>query len=442
MRIKGQTTIELYNPNTRIKTVKRSENTFQSGVIAQGLRNLGKANASMLTNYNLKVEDEWRNVVGGLLLFEQNVGIGDNYMSAGNKMIGNAAVGVVNAGTPAELGSFNSIESSATASGITMVFDFLTSQANGTIRSVCLTSRMGGFIGYGNSSGVGHATPMSFTQNQDIETLTPLDTNATNKRAIAGNYVYKFSLSGTDLIVNKTHVAVTEGSIFDGLASQITIDVSNESHAYVVDNGFQATGTAGGKIYITPENASNIAPGGVYKYWEFDPATDTISEKSFTNPTANTLAPINTSFANGNLFMKVSGTDKMDVFDMSTGILKKEFVDTTDAAWDIYNMKVGELPNGLTLVPIYDNATHRLAIYDETNDTLYVTNGLKPDNPAPYTNYAYDGATNAMEWVTAGAPMACNDPLYLATINNLSGGSEVTKTAAQTMKVTYTLTPA
>ena len=435
--IHGETRIVLKNPisGNILKDVK-SENTFQSGVIAQALRNLGNANASILNNAAVRSAAPWRNVVGGILLFDDTITPGDNYLSPGTKMVGNGAVDVVNAGTPTELGSYDSNDSSATASAITMVYDFLKSQGNGTIKSVCLTSRMGGFIGYGNPSGVAAATPMLFESNQDITSLDPLNTTATNKRAVCGNYIYIFSLSGTDMIVKKIHVPVNEGSVFDSLEETITIDVSNMSHAYVVDNGFHIAGAAGGKFYITPENPAALTQNSVYKYWEYDPSNDTISEKSFTNPSATTLSAVNISFANGNIFVKESGADKIAVYDMSTGILKKEITNTTEAAWDSFNLRAGELPNGLSLVPFYDNPTYRLGIYDETNDTFFLTNGYKNDF-SYYTNYTYDGDTNSMEWLQANAAFACNNPLYLATINNLQ--TPVTKNNSQTMTVTYTL---
>ena len=321
-----------------------------------------------------------------------------------------------------------------------MVYEFNTSQANGTIRAICLTSQMGGFMGYGNPSGIGHASPLAFESNQDILSLNPQDAGDTNKRGICGNYSYLFTLSGTDLIVDKTHVAITEGSVFDNLAKQITIDVSNKSHAYVVDNGFHVAGAAGGKIYICPENPAPLTNGSVYKYWEFNPADDTITEKTFTSTNTGTLLPTNVSFAHGMLFMKISGTNKMAVYDMSTGVYIRDVIDADGTTFDIYYMRVGELPNGLVLVP-YNTADIgiRLAVYDPTNDTLYNTNAAKPSNYY-YTNYTFDSETNAMEWAQRSSVLACNNPLYLATINNLTGDDVVTKTAAQTMKITYTLT--
>ena len=437
--IKGTTKIELYNPATKIKTVKRSENTFQSSVIAEGLRNLGAANASLLNTNATRAEAPWKKTVGGILLFEQNITPGDYFASAGNKMIGNGAVDVVNAGTPTELGSFNSVASSATANSISMVYEYNTSQANGTIRSICLTSQMGGLMGYGNPSGVGKANPHIFEENQEILLLNTLDNAESSHRAICGNYSYLFTLSGTNLLVDKTHVAITEGSVFDNLAKQITIDVSTLSHSYVVDNGFHIAGAAGGKIYICPVSPAPLTNGSVYKYWEFNPADDTISEKTFTSTNAGTLLPQNVSFANGCLFMKISGTNKMAVYNMSTGVYIREIEDADNVYFDIYNMRVGELPNGLVLVPYNTASANYLSIYDSTNDTVYITNAKKNDNYY-YTNYTYDSTTKAMQWAQKNGVLACNNPLYLATINNLTGDDVVTKTSAQTMKITYTLT--
>lgn len=431
--IHGHTRITLRNPisGNILKDIE-SENSFQSGVIAQALRNLGNANASMLNNSSVRTDAPWKYTVGGILLFDNTITVGDNYLSPGIKMLGNGCYGVVNSGTPTELGSFNSVESSATGSAITQVYDFNTSQANGIIKSVCLTSQMGGFIGYGNPSGGMASSPMVFENKQDLMSLHPLDSSTTNKRAVVGNNVFMFSLSGTDLIVKKIHVPVNEGSVFDCLEKTITIDVSSYSHASVVDNGFNVSSMAGGKIYISPTNHANLSQNDTLNYWEFNPSNNSITEKTFTNPSSATLSPTNVSFANGKLFMKEYGTDKIAVFDMATSIMEKEIVD--GANWDDYNIRAGELPNGLTLVPIEGNPI-RLCVYDSVNDTVYPTNGYK--NNVNFTMYGYDGDTNSMEWVQSDAAYACNNPLYLATINNL--GTPVTKTNAQTMQVTYTL---
>jgi hypothetical protein len=76
-------------------------------------------------------------------------------------------------------------------------------------------------------------------------------------------------------------------------------------------------------------------------------------------------------------------------------------------------------------------------VYDRTNDTLYPTNGRNLYS-GYQTTMSYDSTLNAVVTNDNTSDVVMTNPLYLATINNL--GSPVTKSAAQTMKVTYTLT--
>ena len=78
-------------------------------------------------------------------------------------------------------------------------------------------------------------------------------------------------------------------------------------------------------------------------------------------------------------------------------------------------------------------------MFDKIADTIYPTNGgnllwgkYNPDTDAL-------ACTHFNNWNYGGTGMYKN-PLILSTINNLD--TPVTKTAAQTMKITYTLTKA
>ena len=153
MRIHGETEIVLKNVKTGLVERIRSENTFQGQFIAKYLRNV--------TGQTLNVSNEqsndqtlwplWKNVVGGLFLFRDQIEEGTQYMPAGNVMIGAGIHGFTHSGSPTEWGSFNATESSAGLSGITQVYDFTTDQANGEIGCVCLTSKQGARIGYGQN---------------------------------------------------------------------------------------------------------------------------------------------------------------------------------------------------------------------------------------------------------------------------------------------------
>ena len=103
--------------------------------------------------YDYNVAD----MVGGILLMEDAITESANIVQipAGNKMIGNGAVGIVNGSGTAvtELGSYNSAETGWQDNGdYKMTFEWTPSQANGTISSICLTNKAWGYVGEGNAS--------------------------------------------------------------------------------------------------------------------------------------------------------------------------------------------------------------------------------------------------------------------------------------------------
>lgn len=439
--VHGQTKIELYNPNTKVKNVVRSENTFQGSVIAMGTRNLGAGNASYMTNGEVRANPIWHEVVGGIMLFRDTIQEGKHYMPAGNRMIGNGAVDVLNSGNPNELGSWNATESSSGVSSLTMVYDFATQQANGNISCVCLTSRTGGNAGYGNASGqIKPENRWHLNYRQDLMQINVRHSHDWGKRTMRGNMMYRFESDMTNLKVKvyKTKCHVTQATVFDDIESlPVEIDVSNLHYAFVMtENDFYASCDGStGKIFLFKSAALDIVSGGNYYYWEYDPSNDTIAERTFVNPLSSTLSFGLVNIAREMLSFK-SGSN-LEIFDVNTGIHIGEYsiFNNQYGATQMYTLNV--MPEGLCGVPA-DNA--RMFIYDRSQDTMLPTNTMPNQSSYWLSPMQYQLEDDFMCYNDRYAFLAHNNPLYLATINNLQ--SPVTKTAAQTMKVTYTLTEA
>lgn len=102
-------------------------------------------------------DDLLNNCFSGLLLFEQSILEDPNviFMPKGNKNIGKAAG--VYSGSNLTTGTLNVNESKEIndGKGYRYVWDFATDRGNGTIRSVALTSKYGGMLGYSDGEGVG-----------------------------------------------------------------------------------------------------------------------------------------------------------------------------------------------------------------------------------------------------------------------------------------------
>lgn len=90
------------------------------------------------------------NALGGLMLFDGPLEEDADNIHFPNKDVHLVGYGgrYTDAGNP-QRGSYNSSESSSNENSYTMVWDFNTSQANGTIRSLALTHRLGGECPFG-----------------------------------------------------------------------------------------------------------------------------------------------------------------------------------------------------------------------------------------------------------------------------------------------------
>lgn len=150
---KGHCKIELTDTKTGKKEVVEHDNMvtkaleyfFKKG----GITNRSAFNASYINSDMLKY------LLGGVMCLdtaiEENAEI--VRVPSGIGMTANGARDVSNNTNPTELGTYNDVESGWQNDGsLKMVWDFSTSQGNGTINSVCLTSIYAGMAGIGNKS--------------------------------------------------------------------------------------------------------------------------------------------------------------------------------------------------------------------------------------------------------------------------------------------------
>ena len=445
-KIHGETRIVLRNPisGNIIKDIT-SENTFQTSVMQQAVRTIGPAGDCPYLNDVVRSQLYWKNLVGGIFLFRDSINIGDLYMSAGNKMIGNGSFGITNGEAPNELGSYNAQESSESSSAITQVYDFSTNQANGQISCVCLTSQTGGYIGYGNPSGQKKANLYPYSRNQTTYTPNPFWTqdyiqyNGVNyyynnkaKRIVCGNKEYFIALADSNkkIVIHEWGIPITKGSIFDGFKKETVIDVSNMPHYSTFTGNSIWLSLDEGNVYIT-NTFTNLLSGATTYYYKIDLSNYSVTEHSFINSLPSTISGVMTICCG---VITVAGGRTAYFFDQTSGAHLKTF----DYGVNAEQMMVGNMGNGLIRI---SNLTGSVCdvIYDRINDTVYPNNGYIPYN-YEYVPLTYDTFSNSLVHGSRYSTYMYSNPLYLATINNLN--SPVTKTAAQTMKVTYTLTEA
>lgn len=457
-QIHGHTKIELYNPKTKIKNVTESDNTFQPQFAQKIMASLGQFQDSNNSNTSSDVFTiPSLNLFGGLMLFRDTIPVGSQYMPKTNKMVGLGYRDKTNGIYPNSLGSFNAVESSASVNGMTMVYDFATNQSNGQIGCVCLTHKQGALIG-----GYGYPDidrPASISGRYDLHpssTNIYVKRNAFSSRAydnctVVDNVIYSFrKVSDTVIRLYKQNIWIKQASLKSGYQETKDFDVSSDVSQYGIkfDNGDYMGGYVGnGKIifaglYTGNYWSANIPNGGRIYWYEYDIANDTLTLKSVVNATGGALDGSYRFFGGQNdLWMRnASNYTPWYIIDTESGVVIKQINNTYSSSGYIESadLFIGDRTLVCTnILPTTGGAgigTYGYWIYNRDADSLL------PLNLGSYQYMEHLLSSDNDTIVNLGEDYIKGDvnPLMLLTINNLN--SPVTKTAAQTMKITYTLT--
>lgn len=458
-QIHGKTKIELYNPNTKIKKITESENVFQGQYIAKYLRPLGYADVWMQNEtYN---RDLWKTTLGGILLFRDPIVVGTQYMPSTNKMVGNGSFNWTNTGHPYKLGSYNSGESSQNAdcSIVTQVYDFATNQANGEIGSICLTSQVGGLMGYGNGDDfIQFSKP--YTIRGNFESGNSSLNGQTDYSTYYNGWVYSVDCNyqTKKITFYKRKYLVTTCSLRDEAPATSVVVDTLELGFNSSDFNSSSVGMSinKGKILIHSSGSNTyVQPGSSFNYLQYDPSTDTFSRLVVTNNTEYTLYyPTNTYngiIANDILSAAVyNGSTVIGqvLININTGTAIRYFPAAffgQNTGSSLYT-HIGEWIDNNSVILYLSGAantsTHKwlygsFMIYNLLTDTAELVNIKYFNSDNNYETYQSEEDII----FTKSYRTQCylnNNPLYLATINNLP--SPITKTSSDTMKITYTLT--
>lgn len=446
-KIKGHTRIELTKVATGEKRIIEHDNIFQSNVVARQLRALGAANNNPFADNTWRGLPIYRNLCGGVFLFRDQIDTtgGDvEYMPAGNLMVANGSFAQTNNGAPQELGSFNSIESSFSGNSAVFVYDWGTSQGNGTINCVCLTGETGGWIGYGNASGDA-ATPRNLNAAQSAIAISDA------QWFYNGN---KYKFSAFDTATNKAKIrkgidGVTKISLFygiDGTEKEYTVTGS----PFATGNAFLAAKqVAPTKVVLIPSNNRNlaIANGSTANLMIYDCETDTISLQPIIN-TSGESVDVLTYGNNTQCSCTILGIDAAGKIYFDPQYNKDGFIFNADGTLaSRISSRGSNSGSGTQIAPglflhIPQTTAQPLVMVDSVSGTARPTNGGFPTATGVQTfsmMYGID-ALAFLATDVSSAPTLYKNPLFLATVNNLD--SPVTKDSTQTMKVIYTLTEA
>jgi hypothetical protein len=153
--LKGTMKIEMTDVHTG-ETETVLEHNMVTDALTEIFRPLGlaKSPAKLLNSF----APYYQNLLGGLLLFDNPIEekTSNIFAPSDANLVGCASYGVQNNTTGTLRGGYNQTESeyNITDRYMKYVYDFATSQANGTIACVCLTHKNAGFTSYGGKDAV------------------------------------------------------------------------------------------------------------------------------------------------------------------------------------------------------------------------------------------------------------------------------------------------
>ena len=480
MPIHGHTKIELTNQTTgEVETIEKDN------IITNAVSQIFNAfnGTALLRQANAEGEygasSGWElleSLYGGLLLYDTALGSDPDtlFAPATAHIVGSGVPKVLNNGNGLQRGSFNSAESKTDLENgvVTFVYDFATSQANGVIASVCLTSRYGGFFDESESA---LSTADGACVNQYLnsslfgqETLFPKAAALTDAElygrplyADAENDEMVFAaIDGSKLVLRHVTALTTEIDLFNPIG---TSRVKSTQELDLSDL-MQTTGSTytavsfdvdADKICVvcTP-SGTQLKTTGQIRVRTYDRKTLAAQTYQFVNPTGTVLqgdvggtAPglraagrvlggnlIMTGYSNKSSavvpFFKIPLSDPTKVTAIENhGLMMPMIQDAHDGRLYLLGSKYNAFGAVLNLST---NEIHAIEAYYNGEQYPYM---VVPTLNQPVTPYMarYTGSSTTRE-STIHQGIRRN---YLATINDLD--APVEKTADKTMKITYTL---
>lgn len=424
MKIEGKTIIELHDAKTGKLTQRTEDKNMLTNALTHMYKQGGVTNPSLLLSGYVR-DNPLLYMLGGIMCFDTALSEDASVVRVpkGVRMIANGARGVLNSGAPTELGSWNDTESGWQNDGsYKMVYDWTTSQANGTIACVSLSSYYGGYCGIGNASGGFKSgnTALSGTYNgfysKSVGNLLGIKNNrayqVVNVRNVTEWEVkeYAYGMSELDIRDNYTlrEVASYTVSIPQSIQGLDTIYYAGSNRPYGFCGSYQNGDIV--TIFIAGSyDGSTFLTGYIVKY--------NLSTKQVTGVIT---IPYDEDIPQFNYGSVWGLSDKWLIW-MGTAI---DLTNTTNKI---------ELGGTVSMSgrawPIDSD------IFQGNNQIIDMD--LEEINPCNANGNIGNTGYKLNELLVFDGSQIVRDPRYIATINNLS--SPVVKTADKTMKVTYVI---
>ena len=481
MKIKGHSKIELTDINTGEVEAYENDNLV-TNALSLYLKDIGMLGASTITNVDGVRNDPINALMGGLLLLDSALTESADtvLLPGGVKMLGNGSYNVTSDGQSGvtELGSWSTTESGWQEDGsYKLVWDFASTQANGTIACACLTSANHGFIGEGNSNSEAllssgrrsdytlGGTPQAYNldSNESVihRILKVSYTDSTATFVADHNYHYNATYADQHMSQTGKLKVITAKIPLTKLDMRMSYPMGNtEGQSYIPQTETEITlpsafitqlGTAtpwlGGKhgnyYYLLAKTIHGLAVGSSVQGVKIDLSNITATGFTITNTLDETIfmgqnREACVMFGNGLAAVKCQyGAQQGSLHE---GFFFQNLSNNADTTFVEDNTMTSERNLKCHLHEdwcIYDS--HKIDFTDRSvlpingGDAMTMGTPLVLENPLLEDYIPYDNGY----WRPSSFRLyRCTD--YLATINNLQ--TPVQKTASKMMKVTYTLT--
>ena len=486
-KIKGHARIELTDVKTGKKEVIEHDNLVTNAVenyISRWAWLLGSYNVYSGTNTSPTKDfffPLWQKMFGGLRLYDTELTESVNNVEypsiAEAQLTGYAAAGIYSDGRDTMRGDYNQNESESLVNGYKFVFDFPTDRANGEIACLCLTSQLGGFHGnkislYGSMAGNANITTdesqgsyRGMGANMSPSEPRPLFVCHMGQISAACTIKMYWDSDGNLCTINCLRTAQNELTFYRRVWPFSKVGIDGYTYPDGAKNIELATVDISGIIGFTSFNTLNRNTpvfwdgedgyyyGNVGKY--DGNGTNKLLKISATDYTVQVLATSSSNDAvfNTNYVQNNNSTG-------SHGYLSSRWVVYGNYFYILYSSKLYKV-NKSSFEKEEIGSYSVFNIYKIGNQIVvggrYLLNTNTDelvDTKLTWSLYGdeYGGAILHIEDVVAEfsggsilrngssrwEPVVIPYPFKLATINNLD--TPVTKTAAKTMKITYTLT--
>lgn len=443
--MKGRTIIELKDAKGKKETYV--DHNMITNALATFYQEAGMTNPSAF-NTLLKTNPV-ENLLGGILCLDDTIPESASIVKVptGIKMIANASWGVLNSGNPSELGSWNESESGWQQDGsYKCVYDFTQSQGNGVIKSVCLTSKLGGLRGIGNAS----KTSRSAVQDEDtynsIDAMTGISGKVIGLRNNKLYTVTGYTENGWTL--NEYGINVTRTDIRNTKAARLIRSITLQTPAEIIAlRNVHSPDAINPSSHYAYYSINSCYQKGDYVYCDYSILGGTsfriydyltadipiyivkINLSDFTSTVYATLSPSVVGFS-------ADETPKSgaNYHNATRGITDKYFV---------FRKYLIDLANPTDVTELTD-LTQDLERATSLDSDHIQASGFRIDcggGVALPTNgghsYIGIGDVNALVHLS-DTGYIFRDPSYIASINNLEQAVE--KTGDKTMKITYIIT--